>query len=465
MKNGTKLTILGGGPAGLALGYYAQKSGIDFGVYEAAGRVGGNCVTLQHGEFRFDSGAHRFHDKDPEVTAEIQQLVGDDLRRIEVPSQIWHAGRFVDFPLSPLNLFQALGPISFTRAGFSLLRGRMERSLPTVSFLDFAVRTYGRDIASRFLLSYSEKLWGAPCDLLSPQICGARLKGLGLTSLVIEALRGNRAKTEHLDGAFYYPRTGYGAIVERLADACGDERVRLRSRITRLHHRGNRIEAIEINGAERVPVDEVACTLPLGLLLQLLHPAPPADILESARKLRHRNVVLVAIFLNREQVSPNGSIYFPDPAFPFTRVYEPKNRSLEMAPPGKTSLIAEIPCQEGDAPWKADEQSLVEMVADHFARLGWLKRDDIVGSTTHRLHHAYPILELKYEECVNPALAYLHRFRNLKLAGRNGCFEYTHLHDLMRQGLDAVRQYAGPGIPPRPAVERPRLHPAASARA
>src|SRR5262249_8120376 len=159
----------------------------------------------------------------------------------------------------------------------------------------FAVRTYGYDIASRFLLSYSEKLWGAPCEQLSPRICGSRLNGLGLKSIVIEALRGSRAKTEHLDGAFYYPRHGYGTIVERLADACGRDKIRQASRVTRIFHREGYIEAIEINGTERTAVDHVVCTLPLGLTLGLIFPSPPAAVAEPARKLRYRNVILVAV--------------------------------------------------------------------------------------------------------------------------------------------------------------------------
>ena len=30
--------------------------------------VGGNCRTFTCGDFKFDSGAHRFHDKDPDIT-------------------------------------------------------------------------------------------------------------------------------------------------------------------------------------------------------------------------------------------------------------------------------------------------------------------------------------------------------------------------------------------------------------
>src|SRR5687767_5110804 len=97
------LTVLGGGPAGLAVAYYARKAGLDCTLFEAGPRVGGNCVTFRHGDFLFDSGAHRFHDKDAEITADVVELLGDELLRIEVPSYIHSHGKFVDFPLSPLN--------------------------------------------------------------------------------------------------------------------------------------------------------------------------------------------------------------------------------------------------------------------------------------------------------------------------------------------------------------------------
>src|SRR5579863_10774186 len=133
MSTETEFTILGGGPAGLAAGFYAQAAGLIFRIYEAQHRVGGNCITLQCGDFRFDSGAHRFHDKDPQVTAEIKQLLGHDLRKIEVPSQIWHAGKFYDFPIAPLNLLKTLGPLNVARAALSLARARLAKHTVQVS--------------------------------------------------------------------------------------------------------------------------------------------------------------------------------------------------------------------------------------------------------------------------------------------------------------------------------------------
>src|SRR5262249_8323907 len=143
----------------------------------------------------------------------------------------------------------------------------------------------------------------------------------------------------------------------------------------------------------------------------------------------------------KDRITENGSLYFPDASFPFTRVYESKNRSVEMAPPGCTSLVAEIPCQTQDAVWTADDQSLIDLVTDHFVRLGWVTRSEVLGGTTHHMSHAYPILELGYEARLAPVLEFLGQFRNLRLAGRNGCFVYSHLHDMLRSGREIVDEY------------------------
>ena len=44
--------------------------------------------------------------------------------------------------------------------------------------------------------------------------------------------------------------------------------------------------------------------------------------------------------------------YFPEPKFPFTRLYEPKNRSKKMAPDEQTAIVLELPCYNDEAIWK-----------------------------------------------------------------------------------------------------------------
>ena len=100
MKNKHKIDILGGGPAGLSVAYFARKKGYDICIHEGSSAIGGNCRTIKMGEYRFDTGAHRFHDKIPSITEEVKKLMGDDLKKINAPSKIYFDGRMIDFPLS-----------------------------------------------------------------------------------------------------------------------------------------------------------------------------------------------------------------------------------------------------------------------------------------------------------------------------------------------------------------------------
>ena len=446
MNKNRHVTILGGGPAGLASAYYAKKNGVPFTVYEARGQVGGNAITLKHGDFLFDSGAHRFHDKDSEITKELRNLIGEDFKKIEVPSKIYWQGNLIDFPLSPLDLLKKMGLITFTGAAFQLLIARIGKSKKDMNFKEFALRTYGKTIAESFLLNYSEKLWGKQCDQLSTDICGARMKGLDLSTFLKEALKQSKTKVEHLDGVFYYPRMGFGAIVEKLAEFCGKENICKNATITRIFHDHKRIVAVEINGEKRKEVDHIISTLPLPHLIKLMLPLPPAKVLSLADGLQFRNLIVIAMFIGKNSITEDGSIYFPESKFPFTRVYEPKNRSRHMSPRGKTSLCAEIPCFPTDELWTMDDTELFQSISSHFLPLGWIREEDILDFKVIRLQRAYPILDRGYEKKSQGVIDYAESFGNLQLSGRNSKFLYTHMHDMMRFGKDTIELCISNGL-------------------
>lgn len=437
------LVILGGGPAGVALAYYARKHGLDFSLYEASSEVGGFCRTWKHGDFSYDTGAHRLHDKVPEVTSEIVDLLGPEIRKISVPSQIWSRGKYIDFPLSPLNALFALGPFAFGKAAIEILGQRLSGSKATPeSFEAYALAKYGRTIADRFLLNYSRKLWGKPCSELSPAVAGKRLKGLNLQTFIKEAIFGKKSKTEHLDGEFYYPVKGYGSIVEKLADAAGRGGINVNSPVTRVRWEPGRIVSVENKGAGEVSVDQVANTLPVTLLLKMMDPAPPTEVLEVAATLQFRHLLLIVILLDKPSVTPNATVYFPDSDFPFTRVYEPRNRSERMSPKGRTSLVVEYPCQSEDDAWHTSGEGVADVVVDKLAGIGWFERDQVLDAFVKRLPFAYPVLERNFEDKIGRVMEFFDQFENLHFSGRNGKFMYTHLHDMMVYGREIAGNIA-----------------------
>ena len=437
----TDIHILGGGPAGLATGYFANKQHLDFLIFEASGQVGGNCRTLQLDDFLFDTGAHRFHDKDPEVTAEVKHLLGDNLLRVDAPSEIYYQGKYYRFPLSLIDLVDKLETKTLLKIVLDKLRIGYRK--PANNFKELAVNTYGKTLAERFLLNYSEKLWGQPTDKLSPAISGNRLKGLDFRSFLRSTVFGTPQNPTHLDGSFYYPKYGIGMIPDKLCECIGNDRIQYNHSVSRIIYKGNRIDRVVLNDDITVDVNIVINTLPLTLSLRFLEPAPPPELMAIANTIKYRHLILCVYCLNRDSFSPNASIYFSDATFPFTRLYEPKNRSRNMAPEGQTVIVLEIPCFQENAVWHKSDSALQDETWQALCRIEPLDSDLVVHYQTYRLPFAYPVLEVGYEENVKQLLDYFQQFENLYLTGRSSLFRYLHLHDLFKSGKDVIEQIVG----------------------
>jgi protoporphyrinogen oxidase len=432
------LTILGGGPAGLGTAFYAHRAGLPFLLYEKSPRLGGLCRTLTLGEHSYDCGAHRFHDRDADITSDIRALLGDDLVAVAAPSKIYDRGRFIDFPPTPLNvLFSGFNLWESGRIGLELIRSR-RRAAPAVSFADFAVSQFGETLARRLLLNYSEKLWGLPADQLSPDVATRRLQGMTLKSLFFEVLFPKK-KTTHIDGSFLYPRDGYGQIAGTLEASIPRDSVRTGHDIVRLECDRDRIRRIHFAEQHHVdPDSRIVSTLPLTLTVKFLGDEVADEVREAAAGLRFRHVRLLFLRLAQPRVSANASIYIPDPDMCVTRMYEPKNRSPKMAPAGETSLVVEVPCFTGDPIYAATTEDLAARVIRELDSVGIIKAARVLEWRHHFLPNAYPVYSLNYASRVAQITDALSAISNLDLIGRGGQFFYSHLHDQLRFGKDYV---------------------------
>ena len=465
MMETTDIHILGGGPAGLTTGYYAKKHGFsNFTIFEAGEHPGGNCRTLkikdadcqfdtkQSGDFRFDTGAHRFHDKDPQVTEEVKNLLGDNLLHVTAPSEIFFQDKFYRFPLLLSDLIQKLEMKTLLKIAWEKLYSKQEKQAE--NFAEFAVNQYGKTLAEHFLLNYSEKLWGQPTHKLSTAITGNRLKGLDLRSFLRSVILGTPQNPNHLDGSFFYPKYGIGMISDKLCEFIGEKHIKLQHRVNRLIHKNGKIERIIVSkGTDtlgstdaqneiEIPASIVINTLPLTLSMRMLEPAPPPELCEVADTIKYRHLVLCVFCLNRDAFSSNASLYFPGKEFPFTRLYEPKNRSPHMAPKGQTVIVLELPCYSDDALWNMSEATLQAEVWEALRQVKPLFPEEIIHYQSYKLPFAYPVLEVGFEEKVASLVAYFETFENLYLTGRSSLFRYLHLHDLFKAGKEVIEQIA-----------------------
>lgn len=183
-------------------------------------------------------------------------------------------------------------------------------------------------------------------------------------------------------------------------------------------------------------------SLPLSVVNKTLDPKPPASVAAAVNRLRFRQVVLVALFIDRPSLTDAATVYFPDRRFEFTRICEPRNRCPSMAPEGQTSLVAEIPCFTDDPIWTASDDETMAAVRRRLAETGLFGEDEVIGGSVYRLHNAYPVLETGLDEALAEISRYLTRFDNLRTVGRGGTFSYGWIHNMIRDGRNSVAEIA-----------------------
>jgi len=264
-NNFSQIEILGAGPAGLGVGYYAKKNKIPVSIFELSNSVGGNSRTILNGEFRYDTGAHRLHNKHNSVTQMVKELIGEDLKLVNVPSKIYHNGSMVDFPLNIFNLLDNLKTSDLLKIIKENFLNRINPNRDIKSFKDLAYQSYGLTLSELFLINYTEKLWGEKSIKLDPSISGKRLKNLDFISLIKSLFFGIN-NTKHLDGSFFYPKYGFGTIFDELANTIGNENIFLDSKVEKIIHDGKRINQIVCAGQKSFSPGMVVNTLPINAL-------------------------------------------------------------------------------------------------------------------------------------------------------------------------------------------------------
>ena len=430
MKNKPKIDILGGGPAGLSVAYFARKKGYDICIHEGSSAIGGNCRTIKMGEYRFDTGAHRFHDKIPSITEEVKKLMGDELSKINTPSKIYFDGRMIDFPLSLSSVMKNLKLSEILKIIAENSFNIFKTNVKYKDFKELAHAKYGSTLSNLFLINYTEKLWGAKASELQTTISGNRLKNLNILTVLTEMIIKTR-KVKHLEGSFYYPKYGYGTIFDNVGKHIGHEKIILDSKVNKISHDGQNIKEIEFENGKSKKVEYIVNTLPITSVLKMLDPPPNKNLIERADNLKFRNLKICLLKLDFPKLSNNASIYFPDEYIPITRIYEPKNRSSQMAPSDKTSLAIEIPYSQEDNISIMTDDEVIDMVKRTLIKEKLFKDSDVLDNRLIDIKNAYPILKVGEEGNIRKLISFLQSFSNQKLIGRNVEFDYLHTHKIM----------------------------------
>ncbi len=446
--------VLGAGPSGLACAWALARAGHAVTVLEREPHAGGLCATYAKDGFRFDLGGHRLVTGNAELTRRVEELLGDDLLVQERRSVVLHGGREFRYPLDARDLVRSLGLGENLRAFGGYVRARAlsrVRPSPDRTFEEWVASRFGRPLYDTFFGPYTEKLWGIPPQAISADWAAQRIGLLHLGDAALRMVGARKTPIRTYARRYRYPRHGMGELFDKIAEAItalgGRIVLGAEARGLELDHAG-RVRAVRAatgEGEIEIPCAAVYTTMPLPDLARTIAPRE-AEIERAAARLRFRALRFLNIFLARPRVSPNTWMYVADPRFRTARIQEPKQRSLAMAPPGKTSLMLELPCDAGDDLWSLPEEELLELGLGELDALGLKVRSDVLGAFSVRVAHGYPVYHLDYERDRKRLLARVGAVPNLRTGGRQGLFRYVFLDAAMEMGeLAATELVASAG--------------------
>ena len=444
------VAIIGGGPAGLTAAYELSRKGVPCVVLEQDGMVGGLARTVEYKGFRFDLGGHRFFTKAAVVNTLWRSMLGDDYLRRPRLSRIYYRGRFFHYPLRPLNIVINLGPLTMASVLASYVWAKIRPVRPEQSFADWVSNRFGRRLYRIFFKTYTEKVWGIPCERISSQWAAQRIRGLSIRTALLDMFKlGNGPTVKTLIQEFEYPRLGPGQMWEAFRDRieAGGGRVELNTRVTGVRHDGRRVDALEIeqNGTRRIQlVSHVLSSMPLRELIEAFHPTVPTDVAEAASRLQYRDFLTVALIIDEPHMFDDNWIYIHDDRVRVGRIQNFKNWSPAMVPdPTKTCLGLEYFCNEDDDLWRMADADLVRLATREVESIGLVRAGTVEDGTVVRNEKAYPVYDDGYAEAIDVIVPYLRTFENLQPVGRNGMHKYNNQDHSMLTALLAVSNFEG----------------------
>ncbi len=440
------VVILGAGPAGAGAAWrLALKGSAQVTVLEASGRVGGNAGSFPLEGLQVDYGSHRLHPAcEPHILNDLRGLLGEDLLDRPRHGRIRLGGRWIHFPLKPIDLLLRLPKPFALGVAADMLRKVLPAARPSEeTFATVLERGLGRTICREFYFPYARKLWGLEPEALAVTQAQRRVSGSSLGKLVKKVTSQIPGLKPPGGGRFFYPRRGYGQICERIAEAAqqAGAEIRFQARVTGIAREDNRVRGVHLqqNGAEEfLAADVVWSTLPIPLIACGMRPGPPPDVLAAAQGLDYRGMILIYLVLEQEQFSEYDAHYFPETQIPISRMSEPKNYCVSSEPRGKTILCAELPCDPGSREWQMSDAELGQLFLRSLELCGIPAKAPVLRVESRRLRQAYPMYRRGYEEKFAKMDAWLEKLEGLLTFGRQGLFAHDNTHHALFMAYSAV---------------------------
>jgi len=333
-----KVIIIGAGPAGLAAAYKLCVHQINPIILEKDASAGGLSRTIEYNGCYFDIGGHRFFTKNKLVFNWWRDILREDFVKTSRYSRIYYNGKFFDYPISIANVIFNLGIFKTLPLFFSYLKVRLSPSKDEESFEKWVTNRFGNRLYQIFFKSYTEKIWGIPCNQISADWAAQRIKGLSLSKALRNALFKNSKDTvKTLITEFYYPRKGAGMMYDMIASRVIQKggSIRFNCEVVGIKHENYKVTGLICKDTKESRLFEIEGTdfcssMPINLLVSWMKPSPDEAILKMCKRLNYRSLIMVYFIFNRKDLFKDNWIYVHSSDVKVCRIQNYKNWSPAM---------------------------------------------------------------------------------------------------------------------------------------
>ncbi|MFM1775667.1 MAG: hypothetical protein RJA53_1277 [Bacteroidota bacterium] len=450
-----RVAIIGAGPAGLTAAYLLAKGNQEVVVFEKDPQyVGGISRTESYNGYHFDIGGHRFFSKSKEVEDFWTEILGDEMLERPRSSRIYYNNHFFSYPLVAFEALRKLGIFESALCVLSYLKAKVFPVKNPTNFEEWVTNQFGKRLFNIFFKTYTEKVWGIPCNEISADWAAQRIKGLSLSSAIFNALfKPNKKATDKdkviktLIDSFRYPKQGPGMMWEACAEKSKAMGVTLHMNcgVQKIEYTGNNWTIQTTSQGNVTGFDYVLSTAPMRELVANVLPAFPATVAANAAALGYRDFLTVVLICKDEDAFSDNWIYIHDPKVKVGRVQNFKSWSPYMVPdPSMACYGLEYFCFEGDGLWTSSNADLIALGKKEIEKIGLTKASAVVDGYVVRQPKAYPVYDQFYKARVDSVRDALTNYPGLYLIGRNGMHKYNNQdHSMMTAMLAAKNIIAG----------------------
>ncbi|MCO5258655.1 MAG: FAD-dependent oxidoreductase [Crocinitomicaceae bacterium] len=432
-----KIAIIGAGPAGMTAAYQLSKEIKDIDLYEATSSVGGMAKSIDLWNQKVDIGPHRFFSNDTRINELWLEVADKDFEMVDRLTRIYYNKRFFHYPIKAFDALKNLGIPKATACIISYGAEKISPTKDTSTFEGWVRNRFGKKLYSIFFKTYTEKLWGIPCNTLDADFAAQRIKKFSLGEAIKTAVFGNSGKHKTLVDQFAYPHGGTGMIYERMAEFVRMKggNILLNTPIKRVLTKDNKAYAIELEDGTIKEYDHIISSMPLSLMVTRL-PEVPENIKLAASKLNFRNTIIVYLNVQAKDLFPDNWLYVHSADLRMGRLTNFRNWVPQINGQEQSTICAlEYWCYDDDDFWKWDSDKLIELGKEELRKTGLIKDAEISDGFVYKIHRCYPVYSKGYKEILTPVEDYLKSIENLHVIGRYGAFKYNNQDHSILMGM------------------------------